>query len=119
MYVDITKRAVSRVLFYDQFLLLLLHPTLSFDCRAFRCHHVVRLIGVVSINQPALVLMELMPHGDLKKFLRLHRPDEPVSTLQCYAYVRKALIMNNVGFSADFHIFYYFCTSLVHLLEFL
>ncbi|XP_052240273.1 insulin-like peptide receptor isoform X2 [Dreissena polymorpha] len=45
--------------------------------KAFRCHHVVRLIGVVSINQPALVLMELMPHGDLKKFLRLHRPDEP------------------------------------------
>nr|AYV97262.1 insulin-like peptide receptor [Sinonovacula constricta] len=44
--------------------------------KAFKCHHVVKLMGVVSKGQPALVLMELMPNGDLKKFLRLHRPDE-------------------------------------------
>lgn len=47
--------------------------------RAFNCHHVVKLIGVVSIDQPAYVLMELMPMGDLKNFLRQHRPDEEVS----------------------------------------
>ncbi|KAL4228229.1 hypothetical protein ACF0H5_013662 [Mactra antiquata] len=44
--------------------------------KQFKCHHVVRLIGVVSKDQPAYVLMELMPQGDLKNFLRLHRPDE-------------------------------------------
>lgn len=53
------------------------------DCfvffREFFCHHVVRLIGVVSQGQPAYVLMELMSQGDLKNFLRLHRPDEEVS----------------------------------------
>ena len=47
--------------------------------RSFTCHHVVRLIGVVSKGQPAYVLMELMANGDLKHFLRLHRPDEEVS----------------------------------------
>ena len=49
-----------------------------FCFRMFKCHHVVRLIGVVSKGQPALVLMELMPFGDLKNFLRQHRPDEDV-----------------------------------------
>lgn len=44
--------------------------------KGFTCHHVVRLIGVVSKGQPAYVLMELMANGDLKHFLRLHRPDE-------------------------------------------
>lgn len=49
--------------------------------RTFNCHHVVKLIGVVSRGQPAYVLMELMANGDLKNFLRLHRPDEEVSIL--------------------------------------
>ena len=49
-----------------------------FFFRAFECHHVVRLIGVVSRGQPAYVLMELMAQGDLKNFLRQHRPDEEV-----------------------------------------
>ncbi|XP_046545337.1 putative molluscan insulin-related peptide(s) receptor [Haliotis rubra] len=44
--------------------------------KSFSCHHVVRLLGVVSKGQPALVIMELMGQGDLKNFLRLHRPDE-------------------------------------------
>jgi hypothetical protein len=35
-------------------------------------------MGVVSQGQPAYVLMELMQQGDLKNFLRLHRPDEEV-----------------------------------------
>ncbi|XP_050401126.2 insulin-like growth factor 1 receptor [Patella vulgata] len=43
--------------------------------KAFNCHHVVKLLGVVSKGQPALVIMELMVNGDLQKFLRLHRPD--------------------------------------------
>ncbi|XP_023030119.2 insulin-like receptor [Leptinotarsa decemlineata] len=37
------------------------------------CHHVVKLIGVVSKGQPPLVVMELMDRGDLKKFLRRTR----------------------------------------------
>lgn len=44
-------------------------------CRAFNTHHVVRLLGVVSQGQPVLVVMELMANGDLKTYLRSHRPD--------------------------------------------
>ncbi|XP_038573533.1 insulin receptor a isoform X2 [Micropterus salmoides] len=43
--------------------------------KAFSCHHVVRLLGVVSKGQPTLVVMELMTNGDLKSFLRSLRPD--------------------------------------------
>ncbi|XP_077870330.1 insulin-like peptide receptor [Saccoglossus kowalevskii] len=45
--------------------------------KAFNCHHVVRLLGVVSKGQPTLVVMELMARGDLKNWLRSHRADEP------------------------------------------
>ncbi|XP_067952059.1 insulin-like peptide receptor [Watersipora subatra] len=45
--------------------------------KAFCCHHIVQLLGVVSQGQPALVIMELMSLGDLKNYLRMHRPDEP------------------------------------------
>ncbi|XP_028672139.1 insulin receptor-like [Erpetoichthys calabaricus] len=43
--------------------------------KAFSCHHVVRLLGVVSKGQPTLVVMELMSHGDLKTYLRSLRPE--------------------------------------------
>ncbi|KAG7198161.1 hypothetical protein KM043_005580 [Ampulex compressa] len=43
--------------------------------KAFNTHHVVRLLGVVSKVQPTLVVMELMVNGDLKRYLRSHRPD--------------------------------------------
>ncbi|XP_060231898.1 LOW QUALITY PROTEIN: insulin receptor [Meriones unguiculatus] len=43
--------------------------------KGFACHHVVRLLGVVSQGQPTLVVMELMAHGDLKSHLRSLRPD--------------------------------------------
>ncbi|KAL7977952.1 hypothetical protein Chor_004939 [Crotalus horridus] len=43
--------------------------------KAFRCHHVVRLLGVVSQGQPAVVIMELMTRGDLKSYLRSLRPE--------------------------------------------
>uniref|UniRef100_A0A8C5Q2V6 Tyrosine-protein kinase receptor n=1 Tax=Leptobrachium leishanense TaxID=445787 RepID=A0A8C5Q2V6_9ANUR len=43
--------------------------------KGFSCHHVVRLMGVVSKGQPTLVIMELMGHGDLKSYLRSLRPD--------------------------------------------
>ncbi|XP_039275988.1 insulin receptor [Nilaparvata lugens] len=46
--------------------------------KAFNTHHVVRLIGVVSQGQPPYVVMELMANGDLKSYLRLHRPDATV-----------------------------------------
>uniref|UniRef100_A0A8C1MNK9 Tyrosine-protein kinase receptor n=1 Tax=Cyprinus carpio TaxID=7962 RepID=A0A8C1MNK9_CYPCA len=47
--------------------------------KAFSCHHVVRLLGVVSKGQPTLVVMELMTHGDLKSYLRSLRPDSEVT----------------------------------------
>lgn len=43
--------------------------------KAFDTHHVVRLLGVVSRGQPTLVIMELMANGDLKGYLRSHRPE--------------------------------------------
>lgn len=43
--------------------------------KAFDTFHVVRLLGVVSRGQPTLVVMELMEQGDLKTYLRSHRPD--------------------------------------------
>uniref|UniRef100_H3D2Z2 Tyrosine-protein kinase receptor n=1 Tax=Tetraodon nigroviridis TaxID=99883 RepID=H3D2Z2_TETNG len=44
--------------------------------KEFNCHHVVRLLGVVSQGQPTLVIMELMTRGDLKSYLRSLRPEE-------------------------------------------
>ncbi|XP_062122366.1 LOW QUALITY PROTEIN: insulin-like receptor [Drosophila sulfurigaster albostrigata] len=44
--------------------------------KEFDTYHVVHLLGVCSRGQPALVVMELMKKGDLKSYLRLHRPDE-------------------------------------------
>lgn len=45
--------------------------------KLFDTHHVVRLLGVVSqpLTQPTFVIMELMANGDLKSYLRLHRPE--------------------------------------------
>ena len=51
---------------------------ISFFPRAFNCNHVVKLLGVVSKTQPTMVIMELMAAGDLKNFLRVHRPNEQV-----------------------------------------
>lgn len=42
--------------------------------KTFCCQHVVRLLGVVSKDQPVYVIMELMSNGDLKSYLRSHRP---------------------------------------------
>jgi len=43
--------------------------------KAFDCHHVVKLLGVVSIGSPTLVCMEYMPLKDLKNFLKSCRDD--------------------------------------------
>ncbi|XP_064117241.1 insulin-like growth factor 1 receptor isoform X2 [Macrobrachium nipponense] len=37
-----------------------------------KCHHVVQLLGVVGDYAPVYVVMELMPEGDLKSFLKKH-----------------------------------------------
>ncbi|XP_030373756.1 insulin-like receptor [Scaptodrosophila lebanonensis] len=52
--------------------------------KEFDTYHVVRLLGVCSHGQPALVVMELMKNGDLKSYLRAHRPDEPDDVLANY-----------------------------------
>ncbi|XP_062869073.1 insulin-like growth factor 1b receptor [Trichomycterus rosablanca] len=49
--------------------------------KEFNCHHVVRLLGVVSQGQPTLVIMELMTRGDLKSYLRTLRSTENPSGL--------------------------------------
>ena len=50
--------------------------------REFKAHHVVKLLGVVSKGQPTLVIMELMANGDLKSYLRSHRPDSEENVSQ-------------------------------------
>uniref|UniRef100_A0A8C7JW19 Tyrosine-protein kinase receptor n=1 Tax=Oncorhynchus kisutch TaxID=8019 RepID=A0A8C7JW19_ONCKI len=47
--------------------------------KEFNCHHVVRLLGVVSQGQPTLVIMELMTRGDLKSHLRSLRKENTSS----------------------------------------
>jgi insulin receptor len=43
--------------------------------KQFDTSHVVHLLGVVSQGQPIFVIMELMANGDLKGYLRSHRPE--------------------------------------------
>ena len=43
--------------------------------RKFSSDHVVRLLGIVSQNDPVLVIMELMSRGDLKQHLKSLRPE--------------------------------------------
>lgn len=58
------------------------------------CHHVVKLLGVVSKTHPTYVVMELMTRGDLKNFLRSRRPGtynngDPPPTLRVQIYFEK------------------------------
>lgn len=48
--------------------------------KQFDTYHVVRLLGVVSQGQPTFVVMELMANGDLKGYLRSHRPEYDTGT---------------------------------------
>uniref|UniRef100_A0A1B6DYS9 Tyrosine-protein kinase receptor n=1 Tax=Clastoptera arizonana TaxID=38151 RepID=A0A1B6DYS9_9HEMI len=61
--------------------------------KAFNTHHVVRLIGVVSEGQPTLVVMELMANGDLKTYLRSHRPDNSDEVFKQPPSLRRILQM--------------------------
>uniref|UniRef100_A0A8C1I659 Insulin-like growth factor 1 receptor n=1 Tax=Cyprinus carpio TaxID=7962 RepID=A0A8C1I659_CYPCA len=54
--------------------------------KEFNCHHVVRLLGVVSQGQPTLVIMELMTRGDLKSYLRSLRSKEVQNHPICFDY---------------------------------
>lgn len=44
----------------------------------FSTFHIIKLLGVVSINNPPFVIMELMENGDLKTYLRRIRDTEMV-----------------------------------------
>ncbi|XP_013858973.1 insulin-like growth factor 1a receptor [Austrofundulus limnaeus] len=59
--------------------------------KEFNCHHVVRLLGVVSQGQPTLVIMELMTRGDLKSHLRSLRNEN--STTQVLPPLKKMIQM--------------------------
>uniref|UniRef100_UPI00358E5829 insulin receptor-like n=1 Tax=Myxine glutinosa TaxID=7769 RepID=UPI00358E5829 len=61
--------------------------------KSFSSHHVVTLLGVVSQSQPALVIMELMVHGDLKSFLRVLRPGADINTDRPPPSLREVLRM--------------------------
>lgn len=62
--------------------------------KEFDTYHVVRLLGVCSRGQPALVVMELMKKGDLKSYLRAHRPDEREDVVAVY---QKRIGLTNAG----------------------
>ncbi|KAM8860721.1 insulin-like growth factor 1a receptor [Synchiropus picturatus] len=59
--------------------------------KEFNCHHVVRLLGVVSQGQPTLVIMELMTRGDLKSHLRSLRKEN--ATTQVLPPLKKMIQM--------------------------
>ncbi|XP_075217094.1 insulin-like receptor [Lycorma delicatula] len=61
--------------------------------KAFNTYHVVRLLGVVSKGQPTLVVMELMANGDLKSYLRSHRPDVTDDVIKQPPSLRRILQM--------------------------
>ncbi|TRY66414.1 hypothetical protein DNTS_003373 [Danionella cerebrum] len=61
--------------------------------KEFNCHHVVRLLGVVSQGQPTLVIMELMTRGDLKSYLRSLRSSEQGSCSQSLPPLKKMIQM--------------------------
>ncbi|XP_066448944.1 insulin-like growth factor 1 receptor isoform X2 [Eleutherodactylus coqui] len=61
--------------------------------KEFNCHHVVRLLGVVSQGQPTLVIMELMTRGDLKSYLRSLRPDAETNPGQPPPSLKKMIQM--------------------------
>uniref|UniRef100_A0ACB8E673 Insulin-like growth factor 1 receptor n=1 Tax=Sphaerodactylus townsendi TaxID=933632 RepID=A0ACB8E673_9SAUR len=61
--------------------------------KEFNCHHVVRLLGVVSQGQPTLVIMELMTRGDLKSYLRSLRPDTENNPAQTLPALKKMIQM--------------------------
>ncbi|BFF89318.1 insulin-like receptor [Drosophila madeirensis] len=63
--------------------------------KEFDTFHVVRLLGVCSRGQPALVVMELMKKGDLKSYLRAHRPEERDEAMQAY--------LNRIGVTGNVH----------------
>ncbi|XP_017119663.1 insulin-like receptor [Drosophila elegans] len=62
--------------------------------KEFDTYHVVRLLGVCSRGQPALVVMELMKKGDLKSYLRAHRPEERDEAMM--AYLNRIGVTGNV-----------------------
>ncbi|MBN3310814.1 IGF1R factor, partial [Amia calva] len=59
--------------------------------KEFNCHHVVRLLGVVSQGQPTLVIMELMTRGDLKSYLRSLRSTEVGPVSQSHLHIGHTL----------------------------
>ncbi|KAJ8248807.1 hypothetical protein GJAV_G00227970 [Gymnothorax javanicus] len=61
--------------------------------KEFNCHHVVRLLGVVSQGQPTLVIMELMTRGDLKSHLRSLRSQENSSSSLMLPPLKKMIQM--------------------------
>uniref|UniRef100_A0A7N4P4U9 Tyrosine-protein kinase receptor n=1 Tax=Sarcophilus harrisii TaxID=9305 RepID=A0A7N4P4U9_SARHA len=61
--------------------------------KEFNCHHVVRLLGVVSQGQPTLVIMELMTRGDLKSYLRSLRPETENNPCQMLPTLKKMIQM--------------------------
>ncbi|XP_068158008.1 insulin-like receptor [Drosophila tropicalis] len=63
--------------------------------KEFDTFHVVHLLGVCSRGQPALVVMELMKKGDLKSYLRAHRPDE--RNEEMLAYLQRIGVTGNAS----------------------
>ena len=51
--------------------------------RNFESDHVVRLLGIVSVGNPVMVVMELMAIGDLKGYLRSLRPGVSIAAYVC------------------------------------
>ena len=59
-----SSEELTKFLVEARLMALLVHPNL------------LTLLAVVTIDQPFMIITELMPKGDLKEFLRACRPDD-------------------------------------------
>jgi serine/threonine protein kinase len=62
--------------------------------RRISAPHIIRLLGVVSIDNPVYLLLEYMEKGDLRNYLHKHRPNQEVKRKSCISY----LVINEVNF---------------------
>lgn len=70
--------------------------------KEFNSYHVVRLLGVVSITDKPMVIMEYMANGDLKAFLRNSRSDIEVNEIMVFTSIAFLLLIYLLSQQADF-----------------
>lgn len=74
--------------------------------RKFDHANIVKILGICVDNDPVFIIMELMPAGDLLKFLREARPESVsscLSILQCPCTARATVFGLSVFYCLALH----------------